>query len=41
VVDALSTTGILAVSVGKNALEKVIPVIAAALLKIYSNVLRS
>jgi len=29
VVDAVSTAGILAVSVGKNALEKVIPIIAA------------
>src|ERR1035437_2930876 len=33
VVDELSTAGIAAVSVGKNALEKVIPVIADALLK--------
>jgi len=37
VVDAVSTAGILAVSVGKNALEKVIPVIAAGLLKRFSN----
>ncbi|HBE42714.1 MAG TPA: mannitol-1-phosphate 5-dehydrogenase [Bacteroidales bacterium] len=33
VVDAVSTAGIMAISVGKNALEKVIPVIAEALLK--------
>ena len=32
VADAVSTAGIMAVSVGKNALEKVIPVIAAGLL---------
>ena len=31
VIDAVSTAGIVAVSVGKNALEKVIPVIATAL----------
>ncbi len=33
VADAVSTAGILAVSVGKNALEKVIPVISAGILK--------
>ena len=37
VVDAVSTAGILAVSVGKNALEKVIPIIAAGLLQRCSN----
>jgi mannitol-1-phosphate 5-dehydrogenase len=37
VADAVSTAGIVAVSVGKNALEKVIPVIAAGLLQRYSN----
>src|SRR5450759_4331897 len=37
VVDEVSTAGILAVSVGKNALEKVIPVIAAGLLQRNSN----
>ena len=37
VVDEVSTAGILAVSVGKNALEKVIPVIAAGLLQRYRN----
>lgn len=37
VVDAISTAGILAVSVGKNALEKVIPVIAAGLIQRYIN----
>jgi mannitol-1-phosphate 5-dehydrogenase len=37
VVDELSTAGIAAVSVGKNALEKVIPVIADALLKRQTN----
>ena len=31
VIDAVSTAGIVAVSVGKNALEKVIPVIASGL----------
>lgn len=36
VVEAVSTAGILAVSVGKNALEKVIPVIAAGLELRYS-----
>ncbi|MCJ7450094.1 MAG: hypothetical protein MUO72_20665 [Bacteroidales bacterium] len=36
VVDAVSTAGITAVSVGKNALEKVIPVIAEAILQRYS-----
>ena len=35
VVDAVSTAGILAVSVGKNALEKVIPVIGEALINRY------
>ena len=30
-IDAVSTAGIMAVSVGKNALEKVIPVIATGL----------
>lgn len=33
VVDAVATAGIMAVSVGKNALEKVIPVVAKGLLK--------
>ncbi len=37
VVDAVSTAGILAVSVGKNALEKVIPVIAAGLVQRFTN----
>jgi mannitol-1-phosphate 5-dehydrogenase len=37
VVDAVSTAGILAVSVGKNALEDVIPVIAASLEQRYIN----
>jgi mannitol-1-phosphate 5-dehydrogenase len=37
VVDAVATAGILAVSVGKNALEKVIPVVAAGLLKRQEN----
>jgi mannitol-1-phosphate 5-dehydrogenase len=37
VVDEVSTAGIVAVSVGKNALEKVIPVIAAAIEQRYSN----
>jgi mannitol-1-phosphate 5-dehydrogenase len=37
VADVVSTAGILAVSVGKNALEKVIPIIAAGLLKRNSN----
>ncbi len=37
VIEAVSTAGIMAVSVGKNALEKVIPVIAAALLKRHDN----
>jgi mannitol-1-phosphate 5-dehydrogenase len=37
VIDAVSTAGILAVSVGKNALEKVIPVIAAGLIKRYKD----
>lgn len=37
VTDAVSTAGILAVSVGKNALEKVIPVIASGLMKRYKN----
>jgi mannitol-1-phosphate 5-dehydrogenase len=37
VVDAISTAGIMAVSVGKNALEKVIPVIAAGLLQRFNN----
>lgn len=35
--DAVSTAGILAVSVGKNALEKVIPIIASGLMKRYVN----
>lgn len=35
--DAVATAGILAVSVGKNALEKVIPVIAAGLVKRHDN----
>jgi mannitol-1-phosphate 5-dehydrogenase len=33
VIEAVSTAGILAISVGKNALEKIIPVIAAGLLQ--------
>lgn len=37
VVDAVSTAGIVAVSVGKNALEKVIPVIASGLEKRYND----
>ncbi len=37
VVDAVSTAGIMAVSVGKNALEKVIPVIAAGLIQRFTN----
>ena len=37
VIDAVSTAGIVAVSVGKNALEKVIPVIASALEKRYKD----
>lgn len=37
VIEAVSTAGIIAVSVGKNALEKVIPVIAAALLRRHDN----
>jgi mannitol-1-phosphate 5-dehydrogenase len=37
VIDAVSTAGIVAVSVGKNALEKVIPVIALGLKKRYSD----
>ena len=37
VVDAVSTAGILAVSVGRNALEKVIPVIAMGLIQRYNN----
>lgn len=37
IVDEVSSAGILAISVGKNALEKVIPVIAEGLLKRYSN----
>jgi len=37
VIEAVSTAGILAVSVGKNALEKVIPVIAAGLAKRYKD----
>jgi mannitol-1-phosphate 5-dehydrogenase len=36
VTDALSTAGIVAVSVGKNALQKVIPTIAAGLVKRYN-----
>lgn len=37
VIDAVSTAGIVAVSVGKNALEKVIPVIAMGLMKRYGD----
>lgn len=37
VIEAVATAGIMAVSVGKNALEKVIPVIAAALLRRHDN----
>jgi len=37
VIDAVSTAGIVAVSVGKNALEKVIPVIASGLKKRYND----
>jgi mannitol-1-phosphate 5-dehydrogenase len=37
VIDAVSTAGIVAVSVGKNALEKVIPVIASGLNKRYND----
>ena len=37
VVDAVSTAGILAVSIGKNALGKVLPVIAAGLIQRYNN----
>lgn len=37
VIDAVASAGILAVSVGKNALEKVIPVIAAGLEKRYKD----
>jgi mannitol-1-phosphate 5-dehydrogenase len=36
VIDAVSTAGIVAVSVGKNALEKVLPVIASGLKKRYN-----
>lgn len=37
VIEAVSKAGILAVSVGKNVLEKIVPIIAAALEKRYAN----